>query len=295
MIYIIGNTLFGYPKMSDIQIDWFKNWLIPYLEKVHRDGDILVHTGNIFNSKQSANFKVLKEVFEIVDKLSDFIPIYLLRGGNDEISIDLLARNKNIRIIKGIKKIKNLMFIPDGEFLMTDNDTEFLFYNGQLKTVTSVKRSFNGFYENEKGNDININITSPYQLNKDYTLSPHGIYEFNLNQNELRFIENTYSPKFREIYIEDITELAKINTGSKDFIDLVVKSNVVEKTENKNKLEIFASKYVNSVYYIGDNNIEKDEIIINNNNDIRDILIENADDEMVDNLKEIFSIYDNTK
>jgi hypothetical protein len=294
MIYIIGNTLFGYPKMGDIQIDYFKNWLIPYLKKVRRDGDILVHTGNIFFNKQSVNYKVLKDVYEIVDNVSGFMPIYLLRGANDEFSIDLMARNKNIRVIKETKKIKNIMFIPDGEFLMPENDTEYLFYHTSLKEMNGLKRSFNGFYENEKSNDINISIGSPYELNRDFSLNQHGLYEFSLNHNELKLIVNTHSPKFKEIYIEDISELSNININSKDFIDLIVKSKAVEKTENKNKLEIFASKNkINNIYYTEE--YIKEENVVIKNNEIRDILVDNADEEIKDNLKEIFTIYDNTR
>lgn len=295
MIYIIGNTLFGYPKMSDIQTDYFKNWFIPYLKKVHRNGDMVVHTGNIFFNKQSANYKVLKDVFEIVDEVSSFIPISFLKGANDEISIDLMMRNKNIRIIKNIKKVGKLLFIPDGEFMMPELDTEYLFFSTSAKEINGLKRSFNGYYENEKGNDTNVCITSPYQLNKDFTLSQHGFYEFSHNHNELRFIENSYSPKFHEIYIDDISELSNINMNSKNFIDLIVKSKAVEKIENKNKLEIFASKNkINNIYYT-DEYIKEENVVIKNN-DIREILIDNAEEsEIVDNLKEIFTIYDNTR
>ena len=296
MIYIIGNTLFGYPKMADIQVDYFKNWFIPYLKKLHRDGDMIIHTGNIFYGKQSVNYKVLKDVFDIFDTLSTFIPIFLLRGSNDEFSIDLMDRNKNVKLLKQIKQVaKNIMFIPAGEFLMTENETEYLFYHTPLKDVTGVKRSFNGYFENEKGNETNISITSPYQLNKDFILSPHGHYEFSLKHNEVNFIENNYSPKFKEIYIDDVSQLFNIDTKTKDFIDLVVKSQAFEKTENKNRLELFVSKHnINNVFYTEEHTIQESNVIINNNK-IRDILIDNAKGEMVENLKEIFTIYDNKK
>lgn len=294
MIYIIGNTLFGYPKMSDIQIDYFKNSFIPFLKKVYREGDILVHTGNIFYNKQSTHFKVLKDTFDIFDELSTFIQIFVLKGPNDELSIDLISR-KNIKIFKEIKKVKNIMFIPNGNFLMPDNDTEYLFYNNIPKEIKDIKKTFNGFYDNEKGNDININITSPYQLNKDYTSSPHGFYAFSLKQNEVRFIENNYSPKFKEIYIDDISQLNEMNTISNDFVDLIINSKVVEKTENKNKVDIFISKNdFHNVYFTESTKIEKD-IKIKDNNDIRNILIDNAESDMVDHLNEIFQIYDTNK
>jgi hypothetical protein len=295
MIYIIGNTQFGYPKMNDIQVDYFKNWFIPYLKKVYREGDILIHTGNIFYNKQTVNYKVLNDVLDIFDTLSTFIQIFVLRGSNDELSIDLIARNKKIKILNETKKIKTIMFFPSGDFLMPDNDTEYIFYNSPQKEISGLKRSFNSFFDNEKGNDININVTSPYQLNKDYTLSQHGFYELSLKHNEVTFTENNYSPKFKEIYIEDISELSKINTKTNDFIDLIVKSTAINKTENKNKLEIFISKNnINNVYYTEDYATQESKVIINNN-EIRDILIDNADQETIDNLKEIFTIYDNTK
>jgi len=294
MIYIIGNTLFGYPKMFDIQINYFKNSFIPYLKKVYREGDILVHTGNIFYNKQSTHFKVLRDVFDIFDELSTFIQIFVLKGSNDDLSIDLFNR-KNIKIFKETKKVKNLMFIPNGNFLMPDNDTEYLFYNNTPKEIKDIKKTFNGFYDNEKGSDININITSPYQLNKDYTTSPHGFYAFSLKQNEVRFIENNYSPKFKEIYIDDISQLNEIDKISNDFVDLIINSKVVEKTENKNKVDIFISKNdFHNVYFTESTKIEKD-IKIKDNNDIRNILIDNAESDMVDHLNEIFQIYDTNK
>jgi hypothetical protein len=295
MIYIIGNTQFGYPKMGDVQINYFKNWFIPYLKKVYRDGDILIHTGNIFYNKQSVNYKVLNDVFDVFDTLSNFIQIFVLRGSNDEFSIDLIARNKKIKIFNETKQIKSIMFFPSGEFLMPYNETEYVFYHTPLKEVTGVKRSFNSYFDNEKGNEININVTSPYQLNKDYSLSPHGFYEFSLKHNEINFVENTFSPRFKEIYIDDISDLSKINTKTNDFLDLVVKSTVVEKTENKNKLEMFLNKHkINNVYYTEDYTTQEESVIINNN-EIRDILLDNADEETVDSLKEIFTIHDNTK
>jgi hypothetical protein len=296
MIYVIGNTLFGYPKMTDIQFDYFKNSFIPHLKKNYQVGDVLIHTGNIFYNKQTINFKVLKDTFEILDELSSFIQIIFLKGSNDDLSIDLMDRNKNIKVFKETKKIKNIMFVPNGEFLITDNETNYLFHHTSNKETTGVIRSFNGFYDNKKSSGINIYISSPYELNKEYSFTPHGFYEFNIKQNEIRFIENVYSPKFKEIYIDDISELNSINTETHDFIDLIIKSSAVEKVENKNKLEIFTTKYnINNIYYTDEYNNKSELNMVINNNDIRDILIDNADEEIAKNLKEIFVIHDNSK
>lgn len=296
MIYIIGNTLFGYPKMGDIQMDYFRNSFIPYLKKLYREGDILVHTGNIFYNKQSTNFKVIKDTLDLFDELSNIIQIFVLKGPNDDLSIDLIGRNNKIKIIKEIKKTKNIMFIPSDEFLMPDFDTEYLFFNSPAKSMNGLKKTFNGYYDNEKGNDININITSPYQLNKDFITVEHGFYAFSLKQNEVRFLSNNYSPKFKEIYIDDISQLQEIDNNKKDFIDLIINSKIVEKTENKNKVDIFIAKNdFHNVYFTEDSKKENKEIVISNNNDIRNILIENADENMVDDLKEIFQIHDSNK
>ena len=295
MIYIIGNTLFGYPKMADIQTDYFKNSFIPYLKKTVREGDILVHVGNIFYNKQSAHFKVLKDVMNIFDELSTLMQIFLLKGLNEEFSLDLFNNKKNIKVINETKRVKNIIFIPSGDFFMPDSDTEYLFGSSSAIEIPGVKRSFNGFYDNEKGNDININVTSPYQLNKDFITTGHGFYAFNLKQNDIRFIENNYSPKFKEIYIDDLSQLKDIDTKSKNFIDLVIDSKIVELTENKNKVDMFLSKNDFNNVYFTENTDKGKEIVMKNRNDIRNILIDNAEDGIIEDLNDIFEIYDSVK
>ena len=58
---------------------------------------------------------------------------------------------------------------------------------------------------------------------------------------------------------------------------------------------MFLSKHdFHNVYFTESSKKEK-EVIIKNNNDIRNILIDNAEEDMVEDLNDIFKIYDSTK
>jgi hypothetical protein len=291
MIYIIGNTLFGFPKMNNIQNEYFNKIFIPYIKSNYKKGDILIHCGNIFYNSQTTSFKAIKDTFQIIDELSGFIPMFFIMGSNDENSIDLMQRNNNIKIIKETKKIKNITIIPSGEFLMPDNDTDYLFYNTSLKKFNGIKKTFNGFYDNVDGDENNINITSPYQLNKDYSKSKHGFYIINIKDNLVTFIENNYSPKFEDIYINDISDLEKIEIN-KNVINLIINSDIINTQENKNKIELFAYKHSINLYFT-EKSLENNIII--EKNDIRNILLKNIDQGIIDEMKKIFITYDKLK
>lgn len=65
------------------------------------------------------------------------------------------------------------------------------------------------------------------------------------------------------------------------------------KPEYKNKIDIFLNNNsFNNVFYTEKNETEKVKI---KNNDIRNILIDNIDDNLKEELNEIFHIYDDDK
>lgn len=291
MIYIIGNTLFGYPKMSSIQNDYFNKFFIPYLRNNYKNGDILIHCGNIFYNSQTTTFKAIKDTFKIVDELSNFIPMLFIKGAIDENSIDLMQRNSNIKIIKEIKKMKNITIVPSGEFLMPDNDTQYLFYSTALKKIDGIKKSFNSFYDNNDGDENNINITTPYQLNKDYSKSKHGFYTINIKSDIVSFIENNFSPKFEDVYINDISDLENVNIGN-NIVNLIINSDIINTQEYKNKIELFAYKHSIGLYFT-QKTLENNIII--EKNDIRNILLKNIDQNIINEMENIFITYDRLK
>ena len=64
-VWMITDTHFGVRSNSrewmDIIDDYFKNTFIPLLKKESKPGDVLVHCGDVFDSRQSINLYVLNK------------------------------------------------------------------------------------------------------------------------------------------------------------------------------------------------------------------------------------------
>ena len=62
-VFLISDTHLGVRSNSkewcDIIQDYFQDFLIPLLKKESRPGDVLVHCGDVFDSRQSLNLYVL--------------------------------------------------------------------------------------------------------------------------------------------------------------------------------------------------------------------------------------------
>jgi hypothetical protein len=117
-----------------------------------------------------------------------------------------------------------------------------------------------------------------------------GYYIF--KEDKTKFIENTLSPKFIEYKISSIDDLENINI-TKDFIDIEIDSDLLEKAEYKNKIDIYLSKNTfNNVFYTEKKKKEDKVLMDSSNLNIRSILVDNVDDGLKEELKEIFTIYD---
>ena len=62
-VFFLGDTHFGVRNSSnewiDIMRDYFYDWFIPTVKKNYQPGDILIHLGDVYDSRQSINIKVL--------------------------------------------------------------------------------------------------------------------------------------------------------------------------------------------------------------------------------------------
>ena len=74
-IIFITDTHLGVRNNSndwiEIHEDYFKNWFIPFCKKIYKPGDCLVHLGDVYDSRQSLNLRVLNLGIEIFESLSD--------------------------------------------------------------------------------------------------------------------------------------------------------------------------------------------------------------------------------
>jgi len=133
-----------------------------------------------------------------------------------------------------------------------------------------------------------VKDASLFQLSKENKCKI-GFYTF---EDEKKFVENTYTPRFLEYKIKSIEELESLEI-TKDFIDVEIDSELLNKAEYKNKIDIYLSNHTfNNVFYTEKKKEEEKVVLDSKNINIRNILVNNVEEELKDELKEIFTIYD---
>jgi len=200
-----------------------------------------------------------------------------------------------------INKNKPKKIIIDGNLFYNTHSISFSLLN-KIKEIFStincpVEMAGNEycFYSIKNFTDIEIEY-----IKFEYELEPFSLFHFSKDNNEkigfyavkdktTKFIENKFSPRFVEQNIESLEDLNVEIT--KDFIDLTINSELILKPEFKNKIDIFLNNNTfNNVFYT-EKKVEIEKVKMKNN-DIRSILTDNINDDLKDELKEIFTIYD---
>jgi len=114
-IFFITDTHLGVKNNSNEWIEmmreYFYDWFIPLVRREYKPGDILIHLGDVYDSRQSLNLKVLNLGIEIFEELSLIFKdgIYVIAGNHD-----LWSKNTNdINSLKSIKWIPGVNVIEE--------------------------------------------------------------------------------------------------------------------------------------------------------------------------------------
>jgi len=248
-IFFITDTHFGVRNNSEdwmkIQKDYFFNWFIPLVKKNYKSGDVLFHLGDVFDSRQSLNLKVLNLAIEIFEELSKIFVdgIFIICGNhdvfgkmtNDINSLVSLKWIPNLKIFKepetiilGEKKVFLMPWMKDHnaekELLSKIEEHDYMFCHTNLKGLM-----FNKFTRIDEGleyEDLNkigkvysghihysqtfgkfSIIGSPYQMTRSDSDNQKGITLLDIETGKEEFFENDYSPKFIKINFEKILDL----------------------------------------------------------------------------------------
>lgn len=271
-VFIISNTLFGYKGINENQLYYFNNIIIPFLEKNVKNGDIFIHGGNIFNNRKNVSMDIIHDVMEIFEKISNILPIYIMKSSNDDLSILLLKRIKNINIINEKTKIDNITLIPYNIQIDKEKNNVIIFNHNYYNNPDTYKNILSDSYINicTYNNDYPIkddniiNIGSPYELNKN-DKNKKGFLVIDTDKKKHKFIENKHSPKFIDINIDKIEDINELKINEKDYIHLYVKESIIDKKENLNKLNLLINKYnFKNITYLNDNNTKENNIKLDN-------------------------------
>lgn len=243
-IWIINNTKFGYKNKSNMMFDYFYNYLIPFIKKNKSPDDILIHLGNIFNSIDNINVKLLLDVKKLFKTLSGVIETHIIKGKNEKNNItDLL----DVNVIKSSEynyfKLDELNIENEYVFINEEIDTDIL---GQYNNLYFV-----GYYDNRKEDGNIIRVGCPYPLDKE--IKESGIYVLDVKTKKYKYIKNNYSPKYDTITITDIDQIDELDQEYIDnnFIDVIIDKKLVD--EKKLKIDILLNKFsFKSITYIND-------------------------------------------
>jgi DNA repair exonuclease SbcCD nuclease subunit len=248
-IWFITDTHLGIRNSSntwiEIMEDYFHNFFIPLVEKHWKPGDVLFHLGDVYDSRQSINLRVLNSGVNIFEKLSKIFGdgVHIIAGNHD-----CYGRNSNdinsltsLKWIPGIKiytepqKIKigpaEILLMPwrkdhiaEKECVKEFGGADYLFCHADIQGL-----KFNKFVEIENGVDLMefknfkkvysghihyaqrvsnvVMLGSPYSLTRSDIGNEKGIVLLDLNTGEETFFANDYSPKFLKIKFDAILNM----------------------------------------------------------------------------------------
>lgn len=247
-LWIITDTHLGIRNSSEewIQImrKYFFEWFIPTVKKEYKPGDVLLHLGDVYDSRQSINLKVLNLCVEIFGELSRIFKdgTYVIVGNHDIYSKESNEINSlaSLKWIPGIHIFEDPLTITFGKkkaFMMPwrANDEvavdllaetekhDYLFCHSDIRGL-----SFNKFTKIEDGIGYNKlenfdrvysghihysqnfgkvrMLGSPYQLTRSDMDNKKAIMLLDLETNEETLFENDFSPKFIKIGFDQVLE-----------------------------------------------------------------------------------------
>jgi DNA repair exonuclease SbcCD nuclease subunit len=223
---------------------YFYEWFIPLVKRNYKQGDILIHLGDVFDSRQSISLKVLNLGISVFEELSLIFTdgIYVMAGNHDVWN----KTSNDINSLKSIKWIPNVniieeplsMRILDKNFLLMpwrkdhEAESEFLEQSvphdvlcchadirglkfnkfTRVETGASVeefdkfKKVYSGhIHYAQKSGNVNM-LGSPYEITRSDMDNQKGVTLLNVSDLKETYFPNDFSPKFKRFYFTDILE-----------------------------------------------------------------------------------------
>lgn len=263
-IFFITDTHLGVRNNSNEWIDihrkFFFDWFIPFCRENYREGDVLFHLGDVFDSRQALNLRVLNLGIEIFEELSHIFKngIHIICGNHD-----IWGKNSNnINSLKALKWIpgiriheepismevgkRSVFLMPwrkdhkeESECLRNAEFHDYLFCHTDIRglmfnrftrieegityqDLEKFRMVFSGhIHYSQRFEKIRM-LGSPYQLTRSDSENTKGITILDLESEEEYFFENTVSPKFVRIPFN------KILDSTPPQLDLLFRNNFVD-------------------------------------------------------------------
>ncbi len=247
-IFTIGDTHIGlgYPNKTDkwfkVHKEYFTDFLIPLLKSEVKEGDIIIHMGDLFDNRNVIPINLMNYAMDIVEEIAKIAPFHIIIGNHDLWSKSASEVNSirpfryipNVHIYDSVTKIEfngcNLLMMPyfdskhdQIDAISNNRDCEYLFchsdLNGAKMHLTSVAHrnndkidveSFSSFKKVYSGHihlvQRSKNFTfvgSIFQMDRNDYSDQKGIFIIDTNDGSEEFIKNNISPVFVKYNIID--------------------------------------------------------------------------------------------
>lgn len=247
-VFLLGDThlALGFPNNADkwfrVHQEYFKDFLLPLLKKEVKEGDIIVHLGDLFDNRDIIPINILNYGLDIVVEMSKIAPFHVIIGNHDCWSkssdeINTIRPFKyipNVHVYDKTTKIEyngySLVMMPyiekkkeqiaqiikhqGSDYLLCHSDL-----NGARMHLTSVAhrnidkidvdefKAFKGVYSGHIHIvDRHKNFTfvgSNFQMDRNDYNDQKGIFILDLETGKDEFVPNTISPVFKKVRIKE--------------------------------------------------------------------------------------------
>lgn len=262
---LITDTHFGVKNNSmtwyNSQADFIYKQLIPHIESMGEDV-VLIHLGDVFDSRSSISTYIMKEVrkmFEDLSKIDNLKQIAIIAGNHDfysPVSHDWCGMEVILNNIPKVKLVireaffnsENLLLIP---WYIAEEQNFANYSRGVVFTHSDILRYnnlkipvFSGHMHVPDVDGNKRNLGSCFALDFNDHDQDRYFYVWDSETDELQAIPNTQSIKFFRIYNEDILNFDSENPN--DYIEIYVKASLMHNSKILKAIERITSKYKNS-------------------------------------------------
>ena len=261
--WLLSDTHFGIKNGSvewvNIQQEYFSNFFIPLIKREKKEGDFIIHCGDVFDSRHSLGLYTINFTMKIFEELSKILPVTIIIGNhdiynkmcNDINSVKILRWIPNVKIFEEPEIIKicgkKSLMMPwrinheeeskclkenPADFLFCHTDVQGLKFNRNTEIQSGItlddlkqfRKVYSGHihFSQSKGNFRMLGC--PYQLTRSDVNNEKGVWCFNFETEEEKFYVNDVSPKFIRMNFENMLEMDETEVVSmvkNNFVDIM--------------------------------------------------------------------------
>jgi hypothetical protein len=307
----VSDTHFGVRSNSvewmEIHRSFFLDWFIPHIKENYKEGDALIHTGDVFDSRQSLNLKVMNMGLEIIKAISEIMPVFIICGNHDIYH----KKSNDINSLKPFTYMNNVHVYEDPVILemnggntrallmpwkdtkeqeqnvINNNDADYLFCHTDIRGL-----KFNSFVKVEDGNDMvsfnkfkmvysghihyaqkndNIRMVGcPYPLTRSDIGNVKHFWYIDFITGEEHGVANDHSPKFIRMKLDNVLRMRYGDVKdivSNNFVDILVNASWATNFPFNEFLDAFSDVRYRKLNYIITTMGDGDEIDLEDSSD----------------------------